>query len=77
VGAVWNRTRAKSEVLRADGANVADTSVAAIEASDVVFVNVSDYEPGEDKPYKRPLPLLCNEERVLRSRAEGAGGPKG
>jgi len=44
---VWNRTRDKSEALRVDGAAVADTPADAIEASDVVFVNVSNYAVGD------------------------------
>lgn len=59
---VYNRTREKSEALRAHGAHVADTVAAALQASDVVFVNVSNYQVGDQ--------LLRSDEaaRALRGR---------
>ena len=40
---VWNRTRSKAEPLAARGARVAATVRDAVEAAEIVVVNVSDY----------------------------------
>lgn len=44
----WNRTRAKAEPLAADGAKIVDTVAQAIQASDVILMNVSTYDVGTD-----------------------------
>lgn len=44
---VWNRTREKAEPLGAHGAHVASSVRQAIDASEIVIVNVSDYAATE------------------------------
>lgn len=45
---VWNRTRERTLPLAAKGATVAESAAAAIEASDIVLVNVRDYPASAD-----------------------------
>jgi 3-hydroxyisobutyrate dehydrogenase-like beta-hydroxyacid dehydrogenase len=44
---VWNRTRTKTARLAALGARVADTVASAVQAADIVVVNVIDYEASD------------------------------
>lgn len=41
---VWNRTRSRAEALMQHGAQAADTLIEALQAAEVVIVNVDNYE---------------------------------